>query len=233
MISYHGKEEVKAKYVRRMREHQEADRIVQRFGYWLGGKGCAVGCTLESDIRPHAQYPIELGLPEWLAHLEDHLFENLPEEEAASFALDFLQAIPVGVNELEWNRLRDSFQIFWLELQKTQIDCEKYPDVSDAIDNVIYLLREALEGHEPNWAAWARAGSEADLASCSAFSFKLKSSSLAVSAAESAADSASRLDSRSVANSASRSTEGSKAKVQRDWLLPEMKRLKVKEEFRG
>ena len=43
-----------------------------------------MGCTLHSD--KHSQYPIELGIPEELAHLEDHFFEHLPVKEAKTMA---------------------------------------------------------------------------------------------------------------------------------------------------
>lgn len=148
MKSYHNNPAIKQKYIDRVKEHQRLDNLVQGYGYWENGKGCAVGCTLEVDNYVHEQYPIELGLPEWLAHLEDHLFENLPKEDSRNWPLEFLQAIPVGVDEKVFDGVRDRFQIFWLERQKTQIEQSKYPSVVDALNGVIRLLELALEGNE-------------------------------------------------------------------------------------
>ena len=47
MQAYHNDIKIKEKYVCRMKAHKSADRLVQGTG-WDGGKGCAVGCTLEN-----------------------------------------------------------------------------------------------------------------------------------------------------------------------------------------
>ena len=216
MKSYHNDSVVKTKFTDRIKQHQEADNLVQGYGYWDDGKGCAVGCTLEVNTEAHAQYPIQLGLPEWLAHLEDHLFENLPVEEARKWPMEFLDAIPVGIEVEKFDAVRDRFQIFWLERQKTQIEQSKYPSVVDAINTVIQLLTEALGGNEPVSAAWSAAESAAWSAAWSAA--ESAAWSAAVSAAESAA--------RSAAVSAAWSAKYSEAIVKRDWLLAELKSLK-------
>ena len=95
MKAFHGDVAVKEKYLARLKAHHEADEIIQGTG-WEKGHGCAVGCTLNK--YDHLAYEHELGLPQWLARLEDHIFEGLPEVEAQRFAVDFLEAIPVGAN---------------------------------------------------------------------------------------------------------------------------------------
>lgn len=49
MKSYHNNPAIKQKYIDRVKEHQRLDNLVQGYGYWENGKGCAVGCTLEVD----------------------------------------------------------------------------------------------------------------------------------------------------------------------------------------
>ncbi len=95
MLSFHNKQAVKNKYIARVHAHREADRLIKGIG-WENGKGCAVGCTLKA--YDHARYPLELGLPEWLARLEDAIFENLPNGAALEWPERFLTAIPVGVD---------------------------------------------------------------------------------------------------------------------------------------
>jgi hypothetical protein len=75
MKAYHGDSEIKAKYLARVRAHRAADELIRGEG-WDGHRGCAIGCTLEA--YDHSRYPIELGIPEQLAYLEDWLFEHLP-----------------------------------------------------------------------------------------------------------------------------------------------------------
>ena len=107
LISFHGDPKIKAKYVDRVRAHQASDELIQGYGYWKDGKGCAVGCTLHRSTlhrggnpgdHPHTGYETELGIPIAIAHLEDHIFEALPMLEARGFPLQFLQSIPVGAD---------------------------------------------------------------------------------------------------------------------------------------
>jgi viroplasmin and RNaseH domain-containing protein len=95
MLSFHNDIKVKKKYLARVRRHSKLGNIVQN-RRWQDGKGGAVGCTLEhyDDER----YPIELGLPIWLARLEEEIFYNLPVDEAKRWPEKFLKAIPVGVD---------------------------------------------------------------------------------------------------------------------------------------
>jgi hypothetical protein len=82
MRAYHGDSEIKAKYLARVRSHRAADELIHGKG-WDGHRGCAIGCTL--DGYDHSRYPIELGIPEQLAHLEDWLFERLPVDNSMAW----------------------------------------------------------------------------------------------------------------------------------------------------
>jgi hypothetical protein len=98
LIAYHGDPKIKAKYLRRVRAHRRADELVQGTG-WADGKGCAVGCTL--DAYRHSRYPIELGIPEVLARLEDALFEQIPRRNRDAWLAwpeEFLAAIKPGAD---------------------------------------------------------------------------------------------------------------------------------------
>lgn len=98
MLAYHSNPAVKAKFLHRVQVHRLADELVQGTG-WADGKGCAVGCTLER--YEHDQYPIELGVPEILAHLEDTLFELIPCTDKAAWSAwpeRFLAAIRPGAD---------------------------------------------------------------------------------------------------------------------------------------
>lgn len=110
MLSYHNDENIKKLIVFEMRKHQEQDQFVKNtYGREEGGKfnGCAVGCAIDSinialgkryRNSDHKVFEEELGIPEWLAHLQDSFFEVLPIGENSQFAVDFLESIPVGVN---------------------------------------------------------------------------------------------------------------------------------------
>ena len=95
MQAFHNDPAIKAKYLERVAAHRHLDQLVQGTG-WESGRGCAVGCTL--DTYDHARYPIELGIPIQLAHLEDQLFEMQPSVDAQEWPTRFLTAIPVGAD---------------------------------------------------------------------------------------------------------------------------------------
>ena len=67
-------------------------------GFERNGKirACAVGCTL--DVYDHSRYPVELGLPEWLAYLEDSIHEGLTLAQAKKWPARFLTAIKPGID---------------------------------------------------------------------------------------------------------------------------------------
>ena len=100
MKAFHGKKEIKRKYLKRVIAHRKADEIIKG-KYWEEGKGCAVGCTLEKDNKNkklHSLYEKKLGIPEEIAYLEDIIFENLENGTAKKFPEQFLNSIKVGVD---------------------------------------------------------------------------------------------------------------------------------------
>ena len=166
LIAYHGDEKIKIKYVKRMQDHIKADELIRGTG-WDNGKGCAVGCTL--NRYDHSCYQNELGLPEWLARVEDALFENMSFEKSKTFPLEFLKAIPVGA---DMTQTYHKFQIFILE------DCKKnvskdFDYVIKAIDSVIDLHRKMASGLLSRSAAWSAARSAARSAAFDRYAEKL------------------------------------------------------------
>lgn len=107
LLAFHNDPKVRAKYTRRVRLHAAHDEIVKG-QYWENGKGCAVGCILHSS--DHAAAESELGLPAWLMHLVDDIFEALSNADAKVFPAQFLRAIPTGADLAP---VRDQF-LAWL-----------------------------------------------------------------------------------------------------------------------
>lgn len=117
-------------------KHAEDDELIKG-KYWQNGKGCAVGCTIHSG--DHAQYEIELGIPRWLALVEDRIFEGLPDEKAKEWPTKFLSAIHIGA-DLE--KVKAPFLIFVLESMLDKFDHGKYPGVKNGIDDSIALYKK-------------------------------------------------------------------------------------------
>ena len=100
----------KTEFIKEIKWHQEQDKVLQgTYGQSTNGdwRGCAVGCSIHSINRlkgkdyetdDHSIYESELGIPEWLARLEDTIFEGLPKEKAKKWPLRFAKAIKVGAD---------------------------------------------------------------------------------------------------------------------------------------
>jgi hypothetical protein len=157
MLSYHNDISIKEKYVKRMQDHIAADELIRGVGF-ESGRGCAVGCTLNNYA--HSQYPVELGIPEWLARLEDRLFENMSKKKSKTFPLLFLEAIKPGV-DLE--KIKAPFLIFILQSVLTKFDHEKFPAITSSIDDVIALY-ESGETDVEKFRAARRSAAAADAA---------------------------------------------------------------------
>ena len=167
--AYHNDKSIKDKYVKRVTWHFEQDNIIRGIG-WDGGKGCAIGCTLEK--YDHSQYPIELGIPEWLARVEDTLFEGMSKDKSRTWPIDFLKAVNIG-SDLE--AIKAPFMLFALKDTLETFDSAEYPDVKKAVEATIALWErddigsaDWQEAAEAACAAAKTAAKTADAAACAA-----------------------------------------------------------------
>ncbi len=225
MKAYHDDAKIKAKYLKRVNSHIKADEVIKG-QYWQNGKGCAVGCTIHSGN--HSDYEKKLGIPEWLARVEDTIFEGLPNKDAKQWPANFLKAIKPGVN---LNKIKTPFLIFVLEsnletLAKIKFDANRFPDVQKAIEQAKDATKLMIKYHKTGknqarsaaYSARSAAYSAADSARSAAYS--------AADSARSAADSA-RSAAYSAARSAAYSAADSAACVKfADKLLSLIKELK-------
>lgn len=133
MVAYHGDPAVKAALLDRIADHEHHDAIAQQtYGSPREGgevtvwERCAVGCSVhdlastpqrDDGSELHALYPRLLGIPIWLAYLEDRIFEGLEWPDAKDWPRRFAEAIPVGgsfeglEDRLVAGRLRDLLEI--------------------------------------------------------------------------------------------------------------------------
>lgn len=158
MQAFLNDESVRSAVIAQVVAHAKADEIVKG-RYWEGGKGCAVGRTIHS--ADHALYESALGIPHELARLQDFIFESLPNGEAKSFPLEFLEAIPLGA---DLSRVWDKFHV-WLLLDPINglvALPNILPEIVSAIRSVAVLYERSSEDMEPSadekskaaWDAW-------------------------------------------------------------------------------
>jgi hypothetical protein len=194
--TWHNDSKLKAKIIRRLKNDHKLDRLVKG-QYWENGKGCAVGCTIRG--ADHSKYETELGIPVWLARLEDNIFEGLPNKAAQQFAIEFPKAIAIGVSSKSLELVKWKFCAFILKenierVLTLEISDKLKKQVVDAIRAVLALHTRALDtGTFDAGAAWS--------ARSAAWSAEITAESTAYSAAYSAAESAAE-SARSAAESA-------------------------------
>lgn len=106
MLAFHGDRGLKSFVLATLADPRVADRLVKD-QYLKDGSGSTIGCTLEAVLprrglddgfghAAHALYEVELGIPRILAHLEDRIFERLPEEASQRWPERFISAVRPG-----------------------------------------------------------------------------------------------------------------------------------------
>jgi len=176
LVSFKNDPKLKEMLVDEIEVHRKADQIIQRtYGEGSNGdwKGCAVGCSIHSlnkklgktyATNDHSVYEKELGIPEWLARLEDTIFEGLPIEEAKKWPTKFTKAVPVGVNlePVKWKFCAFILKEGIERVLKLDIKDDLKKKVVDSIQGVLKLHEDAiLLGTWAESAAWSAAWSAA------------------------------------------------------------------------
>ncbi len=155
MQSYLNDTKLKSDFIEQIKWHQDQDKIIQgTYGEGSNGdfKACAVGCSIHSLGRMqgkkfqtdnHKLYESELGIPEWLAMLEDTIFEGLPIDDAKAWPLRFSEAVPVGVDldPIKWQ-----FCAFVLSRNIERVLTLKIDD--SLKETVVSAIRQVLHVHE-------------------------------------------------------------------------------------
>ena len=166
----------KPQVIEMLLQHKAADAIIQKqYGdnesmQLKGFSGCAVGCTIHSiklllgeahlKVDNHQLYEKYLGIPEWLALLEDRIFEMLPQKCAKNWPLEFTQAINDGA---ELDKVKPLFLIFILQ----DIDRTNLPENICLILNRVIAIWQRTDIYSDDWnkeaseAAWAASAASA------------------------------------------------------------------------
>ncbi len=157
LLSYKNDPKIKESLYKRMNQHIIADELLQG-ATGQNNKGCTVWCALNNgDISygyRHDKFPEILGLPEWLARLQDTVFEGLSVEESKKFSLAWIDAIPVGKD-----LTKVKYQFLKWVLKDGEYNTYQHLREQDkpATDKVYALLVRAESGDIPTLAEWRAA----------------------------------------------------------------------------
>lgn len=140
----------KDEFFKELKWHQEQDRFLQgTYSREDNGqfKGCAVGCSINSiacklqidlDFQDHGLYEKYLGIPEWLARVQDTIFEGLEEDRSKLWPVEFTEAINVGA---DLNQVRPDFIVYVLESNLERIRDDEFKEQRDAVQGCIDLWK--------------------------------------------------------------------------------------------
>jgi len=151
--AWHGDPALRAATIATAEAHRAADLL--RHGAIGrpsdGTPGCSVVCTVGS--YDHSLYPIHLGLPEWLARMQDRIYESLPRDERHlddEWTVDLLGCIKPGA-DLDAVLPRILHDIL-VEVALPAADSS-----APVVQGVIDLLSRRIAGDEPSPDEWAAA----------------------------------------------------------------------------
>ena len=159
LISFHNDSKLKAAILAEVIKHRKQDQITQgTYGEQNGDwKGCAVACSLRSlaivkgeelitTYNQHSRYETDLGIPEWLARLEDTIFEGLSVDDSKTWPEQFLKAIPIGKNlePVKWKFCSFILKENIDRVLKLKISNELKEQVVKAINQVLAVHEKAI-----------------------------------------------------------------------------------------
>ena len=207
------------------RAHRDADRLAA--GHYYEGDeakwtGCSIGCFAreigyEDGEGHHAAVAEHYGYPEWLARLQDTIFEGLPASERAEWHVQIAEAVDRvnAMDDYDWQRALHRVHVAILG------EAERHAGASaPAVAAVRALHVRAAEVGDVTCEAWSAAWSAAEAAARSAAEAAARSAAWSAGAAAWSAAEAAWSAARSAAWSAAESAARSAAFRQlRDGIL--------------
>ena len=155
--AFHNKQSIKDFYVERVQRHFDADEIIKGV-YWEKGRGCGVGCTIESSENPHQKFEDELGISRTIAKLEDRLFEGLTNGDAKKFPVRFLEAVNVGA---DLSMVVPKFMVWMLSDKKDGVLKSASKDGKKIIKKIVKLYKKQISGGIVTQSEWIAVSGEA------------------------------------------------------------------------
>jgi hypothetical protein len=157
VLTFHGDPAIKDRYVARMKAHIAADELIHG-KFWENGKGCHVGCLVETSVHPHGKLSAQIGIPLELSYLIDRLFEGQPGLPAKEFASSFIETVPVGV---DLTPVVDQFLLTLLKDPEHGAIRHTNERTRPKVQAVIEMYERRIAGSNPTIAEWRAAAAAA------------------------------------------------------------------------
>jgi hypothetical protein len=212
MLAYSHPIVTRDAFLTELQRHADADQIVKG-QYWEGGRGCAVGCSLNSiswllvdgsvPRDDHEMLAKILGVPPQLTYFEDTIFEGLPVDLALQWPMRFASAIQQDAN---LSNVWPQFTV-WMLREIALPAARGRPACEAAIERV-------ARGYETRWqsdTAAAAAFAATYAANASDAAYHAGATAATAAAAAAAANAAARSAGAAAANAAAAATAAADA----------------------
>lgn len=205
VTAWHASPDLKTEAVERMRLHRAQDEFLQgTYVQRTNGsyRGCFHGCLTADallaekgltvrdldriDPNWHREGERLFGIPEKLGYILDRMFERLPPEDCAEFAVSVTEAVPAGadlsqvVDRWVLDILADPEHGVWKYTKDGT-------DQRAAVEAVSGLYRRRLAGDEPARVDWDSARKAARRAAAAAYAYAYAAAAAAAADAAAAA----------------------------------------------
>lgn len=139
--SFHSDNKIKEKYLDILQKKYESGGFAKS---GLKEYGISVFDAIFFPEDKKSLFETELGLPKWLAHLEDQIGSRIPNSYGTDYPIKFLNAIPVGIHREKLQSVYHKFCVFILENVCKGTDD---PLVSKEIADIISLHKKEEKNH--------------------------------------------------------------------------------------
>jgi hypothetical protein len=157
--AFFGRAGLKAIYVARAESHLLADEFVQTYGYWMGGKGCAIGCLAHSNASAHEHLERQINFPESLNWTADAIFEGFARKDKglwSNWPIRFVSAPRPGA---DLSRVHNRF-VAWALREVIRFDRESHPEIAAVVDEAVSLHERTARGDAPTAKEWSKVYNE-------------------------------------------------------------------------
>lgn len=151
-IAFHGDPAIKARARAALGAHVTAGTFVY-FPAWNDGKANAIGAIVEADDTP--AYAAGLGYPPALADTLPIFINGIrPLDEAAAFALAWLERTPVGA---DLSTIVSQLILTLLDRPDLSAMASRHAALEDSRQTIMALHRRVIGGDEPDRKQWKTA----------------------------------------------------------------------------
>lgn len=150
MGAFFNDPKLKQDVMHQLRQDRKLDRLMQGH-YFVDGHGCHLGCLTRCNKDSHKAVEQMFNIPERIAYLLEVVFENLTVNQSKWWAIESVDAIPVGA---DLSKVHHELSYWLLGPDSPSAEGNKNMIVASVISQIRSLHRQAADGAEITKEQW-------------------------------------------------------------------------------